>query len=373
MNTNKKLITSESVTAGHPDKVADQISDALLDAFLKQDKESHVAVECLTTTGMVLVAGEVTTTGYVDIQKIVRETLKGIGYTKPEYGIDYEDCAVLNTIHEQSQDINQGTTSKLGKKQGAGDQGIVYGYACDETPELMPMPIMIAHALVRRLAEVRQKNILTYLRPDGKSQVSIEYHNGIPTRAESIVMAVQHDEDIELEKLRNDIYDQIIEPECNNLIDESTKIIINGTGKFVKGGPEADTGLTGRKIIVDTYGGVAHHGGGAFSGKSCDKVDRSGAYAARQVAKSIVANSMADKCEVAISYAIGVAKPTSINFDTFGTEHANRLYIERWVMENFDLTPYGIINGLDLKRPIYKQTAAHGHFGRNEFPWEKVK
>ena len=374
MATNKKTITSESVTCGHPDKICDQISDAILDEFLKKDKESHVAVECLTTTGMVMVAGEVTSEAYVDIQGTVRNTLKQIGYTKPEYGIDYQDCAVLNSIHAQSPDINQGVSRKDPRKQGAGDQGIMYGYACNETSTLMPMPIILAHSLVMQLDACRFGK-LKWLRPDGKSQVSIEYENGKPKRISAIVIAAQHDPDVEKEYMDEEITNEIIAPVCDHLIDKNTKIIINGTGKFVKGGPEADTGLTGRKLAVDTYGGVAHHGAGAMSGKDGTKTDRSGAYIARHVAKHLVAKGMAEKCEVGISYAIGVAEPTSIDIDTFGTSKLGHDVLVRYVKEHFDLTPYGIITGLDLKKPRYFKTARYGHFGREDpnFTWEKIR
>jgi len=367
-------ITSESVTEGHPDKVCDQISDGILDELYKQDPNSRVAVECLTTTGSVHVAGEVTTKGYVDVQKVVRAKLKEIGYTDPRYGIDCDDAGVWVSIHEQSPNISQGVTEGQGedKEQGAGDQGMMYGYACNETKELMPLPIMLAHKLTKRLSYVRKEGIVAHLGPDGKSQVSIMYEDGKPKKATAIVIAQQHTDDSSEQELKEQIMEHVIKPICKDYIDEETKIHINATGAFVIGGPEGDTGVTGRKIIVDTYGGVGRHGGGAFSGKDPSKVDRSGAYAARYVAKNIVAAGLADKCEVELSYCIGVSKPTSINVDCFGTNKIPEEKISELVAKNFDLTPEGIIKTLKLRRPIYQKTATYGHFGRDDpdFTWE---
>ncbi len=370
----RHIITSESVTEGHPDKICDQISDAILDELLRQDPDSRVAVECLTTTGLVVAAGEVTTKGFADVQTIVRKTLKAIGYTDPEFGIDCEDAGVLVSIHGQSPDIAQGVDEKSDKEQGAGDQGMMYGFACTETPELMPFPIILAHKLTRRLAEVRQNSQIPNLGPDGKSQVSVEYQNGQPLRLEAVVIAQQHKNKISEAELKQQILDQVIKPVCGTWLDEQTKVHINATGAFVIGGPEGDSGLTGRKIIVDTYGGVGRHGGGAFSGKDPSKVDRSGAYAARYVAKNIVAAGLADRCEVALSYAIGVAQPTSVNVDCFGTNKIPEDKIVELVRKHFNLTPAGIIEHLKLKQPIYLQTAAYGHFGRTEpgFTWEQT-
>ncbi len=367
-------ITSESVTEGHPDKICDQISDSILDSIYAQDPHSRVAVECLTTTGLVVVAGEITTKGYVDIQGIARRTLKEIGYTNPQYGIDCEDAGVLVSIHGQSPDIAQGVNESEAKEQGAGDQGMMYGYACTETPELMPLPITLAHRLTMKLAEARKKGIISDLGPDGKSQVSVEYHDGVPKRLSAVVIAQQHLEKISEGELRSQIRTVIIDPVCGRWIDENTRIYINATGKFVIGGPEGDSGVTGRKIIADTYGGVGRHGGGAFSGKDPTKVDRSGAYAARYVAKNIVAAGLADKCEVQLSYAIGVAQPTSINVDTFGTNKISEQKIVELVRKHFKLTPKWIIEHLNLRRPIYRKTAAYGHFGREDpdFTWEKT-
>lgn len=366
--------TSESVTEGHPDKIADQISDAILDTLLVQDPYSRVAVEVLTTTGLVVVAGEITTQGYADIQGIARRTLREIGYTNPEFGIDFNDAGVLVSIHGQSADIAQGVNEATNKEQGAGDQGMMYGFATNETPELMPLPIIIAHKLTRRMSEVRKNGVVKGLGPDGKSQVSIEYHDGKPKRISAVVLAQQHTEDISEEKLKEELYERVIKPVCGSMIDNNTTVYINATGKFVIGGPEGDSGVTGRKIIVDTYGGIGRHGGGAFSGKDPSKVDRSGAYAARYVAKNIVAAGLADKCEVQISYAIGVAKPTSINVDCFGTNKVPEAKIVELVHKNFDLRPRAVIEMLDLRRPIYRKTAAYGHFGRNDpdFTWEKT-
>ncbi|MBU0959505.1 MAG: methionine adenosyltransferase [Nanoarchaeota archaeon] len=365
----KKFITSESVTEGHPDKICDQISDAILDNLIVQDPFSRVAVETLVTTGSVHVSGEVTTKGFVDVQSIVRSVLRDIGYTDPAYGMDYEDAGVWVSIHGQSPDISQGVD-----REGAGDQGMMYGYACNETPELMPLPIVLAHRLTKRLAEVRKTGEVRDLGPDGKSQVTIEYVGGRPSRIDVIVIAQQHKKILSEEELRREIYEKVIRVVCGRMMDEQTKVHINATGAFVIGGPEGDTGLTGRKIIVDTYGGVGRHGGGCFSGKDPSKVDRSGAYAARYVAKNIVAAGLAEKCEVALSYAIGVAEPTSVNIDCFGTNKISEERISELVRKYFDLTPKGIINGLDLRKPIYRNAAAYGHFGRNEigFSWERT-
>jgi S-adenosylmethionine synthetase len=369
-------ITSESVTEGHPDKVCDQISDAILDNLLAQDPDSRVAVETMVTTGSVHISGEVTTRGFSDTQRIARQTLKEIGYTDPAFGMDCNDAGVWVSIHEQSPDISQGVTVGAGddKEQGAGDQGMMYGYACNETEELMPLPIVLAHGLTKKLAEVRKSGVIKGLGPDGKSQVSVDYEEGKPKRISAVVVAQQHLEEVSEDLLRTEIMEKVVKPVCGEYIDEATRIHINATGKFVIGGPEGDTGLTGRKIIVDTYGGVGRHGGGAFSGKDPSKVDRSGAYAARYVAKNIVAAGLADKCEVQLSYAIGVAKPTSINIDCFGTNKISEEEIAKAVYDNFDLTPRGIVEGLNLKKPQYLLTAAYGHFGRSDanFSWEKL-
>lgn len=363
-------------------KICDQISDAILDELYRQDPHSRVAVECLTTTGLVVVAGEVTTKGFADVQKIVRQTLKEIGYTDPQYGIDCEDAGVLVSIHSQSPDIAQGVDETEGKEQGAGDQGLMYGFATNETPELMPLPIMLAHSLTRKMAEVRKKGIIDYIGPDGKSQVSVEYEGRKPVRADAIVIAQQHREYVNQHQIRKDIIEKVIKPVFEEwkqktgltLLDDSTRIHINATGKFAIGGPEGDTGVTGRKIIVDTYGGIGRHGGGALSGKDPTKVDRSGAYAARYVAKNIVAAGLADMCEVQISYAIGVAEPTSTSVDTFGTNKIPEEKIVEILKKHFRLTPRWIIDTLNLRRPIYRKTAAYGHFGRTEeeFTWEKT-
>ena len=383
----RRLFTSESVTEGHPDKMCDQISDAILDALMAQDPMSRVACETATTTGMVLVMGEITTNAYVDIQKIVRDTIKEIGYTRGKFGFDAETCGVITAIDEQSTDIAMGVDKALEAKEhtmseeeidaiGAGDQGMMFGYASDETPEYMPYPIALAHKLSRKLTEVRKNGTLPYLRPDGKTQVTVEYdENGVPARLDAVVLSTQHDPEVTQDQIHKDIkkyvFDAII-PE--GMVDEETKFFINPTGRFVIGGPHGDSGLTGRKIIVDTYGGMARHGGGAFSGKDCTKVDRSAAYAARDVAKNIVAAGLAKKCEIQLSYAIGVAHPTSIMVDTFGTGAVEDDKLVEIVRENFDLRPAGIIQMLDLRRPIYKQTAAYGHFGRTDIdlPWEKL-
>ena len=385
--TNRRLFTSESVTEGHPDKICDQISDAILDAILAADPNARVACETTVTTGLVLVAGEVTTTTYVDIKGIVRDTVAEIGYTRGKYGFDAENLAVLVALGEQSPDIAQGVDQALEAREGsmtdeeleaigAGDQGLMFGYACNETPELMPLPISLAHKLARRLTEVRKSGELSYLRPDGKTQVTVEYdENNNPVRVDTIVLSTQHDEDVTLEQIQKDVKEVVIKPVVPaELIDENTKYFINPTGRFVIGGPKGDAGLTGRKIIVDTYGGYARHGGGAFSGKDATKVDRSAAYAARYVAKNIVAAGLADRAEVQLAYAIGVARPVSIAVDTFGTGKVAESKIVEWVRELFDLRPAGIIKMLDLRRPIYKQTAAYGHFGRTDLdvPWEKT-
>ena len=383
----KRLFTSESVTEGHPDKVCDAISDAILDACMAKDPMSRVACETATCTGFVLVTGEITTNADVDIQKVVRDTVKEIGYTKSEYGFDGNTCAVLVAIDEQSSDIAMGVDKALEAKEnkmsdeeieaiGAGDQGMMFGYATNETEEYMPYSIALAHKLAKQLTDVRKNGTLPYLRPDGKSQVSVEYdENGKPIRLEAVVLSTQHDPDVTQEQIHEDIKKHVFDPILpKELLDENTKYFINPTGRFVIGGPHGDAGLTGRKIIVDTYGGYARHGGGAFSGKDCTKVDRSAAYAARYVAKNIVAAGLADQCEIQLSYAIGVAQPTSVRVDTFGTGKVSDEKLVEIVRENFDLRPAGIIRMLDLRRPIYKQTAAYGHFGRNDLdlPWEKL-
>ncbi len=371
----KHLFTSESVTVGHPDKVCDQVSDAILDNLLAQDPNSRVACETLATTGMVLIAGEITTEGYSDFQKIVRETVREIGYTRAHYGFDWETCCVLSTIHEQSPDIAMGVDEKNGHEQGAGDQGLMFGFACRETEELMPMPIMLAHKLVRRLTDVRRQDLLKYLRPDGKSQVTIEYAGDVPKRVEAVVIAAQHDAEVKMGDLRDDIRRLVInEVIPASMMDKNTKFFINGTGRFEQGGPIADTGVTGRKIIVDTYGGVGSHGGGCLSGKDPSKVDRSGSYMARYVAKNVVAAGLADRFEIQFAYAIGVAEPVSLMLDAFGTAKVPEDKIKALIRAHFPLTPKGMIKHLDLKRPIYKKTAAFGHFGRTEpeFTWERT-
>ncbi|UOD34861.1 methionine adenosyltransferase [Deferribacteraceae bacterium V6Fe1] len=369
MSERKFVFTSESVTEGHPDKVADQISDAILDAMLKDDPYSRVACETMVTTGLAIVAGEVTTRTYVDIPELVRETVKEIGYTRAKYGFDYETCGVITTIDKQSPDIAMGVDTG-----GAGDQGLMFGFACDETEELMPLPIMLAHKICMKLAEVRKKDILPYLRPDGKSQVTIEYEGNKPLRVDTVVVSTQHSPDVKLKDLKEDVIEKVIKEVIpSHLLDaENITYHINPTGRFVIGGPMGDCGLTGRKIIVDTYGGSGRHGGGCFSGKDPSKVDRSAAYAARWVAKNIVASGIAKRCEIQLAYAIGVARPVSILVNTFDTAIIPDVEIEKIVKQLFDLTPKGIMDALDLRRPIYKQTAAYGHFGREIFPWEKT-
>ncbi len=368
------LFTSESVTEGHPDKICDQISDAILDEYLKQDPDSRVAVETLTTTGIVLVAGEVTSKARFDIQDVVRKTIREIGYDNPQYGFDADSCSVLVSLHAQSPDISQGVTATDNKDQGAGDQGLMFGYATNETQELMPMPILLAHKLTKRLADARKKKELSWARPDGKSQVTVEYENGKPKSVEAIVISSQHSEEITNEQIKKEIIDKVIKPVLGNLWNDKIKIHINPTGRFVIGGPPGDAGLTGRKIIVDTYGGMGRHGGGAFSGKDPSKVDRSACYMCRYVAKNIVAAGLADKCEVQVAYAIGVAEPVSLMVNTFETNKIPEEQIENIVRKNFDLRPSSIVSQLKLKNPIYRKTAAYGHFGRNdtEFTWEKT-
>jgi len=368
------LFSSESVTEGHPDKVCDQISDAILDEFLRQDADSRVAVESMITSGIVFVAGEVTSKGKTDVKKIVRETIRSIGYDKSDYGFDCDSCSVLCSLHEQSPDISMGVSASTDKEQGAGDQGLMFGFATSETPELMPLPITIAHQLSMRLAQVRKKKELDWIRPDGKSQVSVVYEDGVPKRIDSVVISTQHSPDIGMSQLREEVINKVIKPVCASWMDSQTKFLVNPTGRFVIGGPPGDTGLTGRKIIADTYGGMGRHGGGAFSGKDPSKVDRSACYMARYVAKNIVAAGLAKKCEVQVAYAIGVAEPISVMIETFGTGKMPEEDIEATVRKNFDMRPAGIIKTLDLKRPIYHQTAAYGHFGRNNpsFTWENT-
>lgn len=382
----RKLFTSESVTEGHPDKIADQISDGVLDAIISQDPMARVACETSVTTGLVLVAGEITTNCYVDIPKVVRETIKGIGYTRAKYGFDGDTCAVLTSIDEQSPDIAMGVNRALEARTGemsdaeieaigAGDQGMMFGFATDETPEYMPMPISLAHGLTRRLAEVRKTRLLPYLRPDGKSQVTVEYEDGRPVRVDTVVIATQHRPDVEMETLHRDVLEHVIKAVIpGEFLDQKTRYFVNPTGRFVIGGPQGDAGLTGRKIIVDTYGGMARHGGGAFSGKDPTKVDRSAAYAVRYVAKNLVAAGLASRCEVQVAYAIGVAQPVSIMLETFGTGKVSEEVLINLIRKHFDLRPAGIIQELNLRRPIYKQVAAYGHFGRLDLdlPWEKT-
>ncbi len=370
------LFTSESVTEGHPDKMCDHISDAILDECLRQDPQSRVGVETCSKTGMVMVAGEITTKANLNIPKIVRQSLKEIGYTKSSHGIEHETCAVLVHLEEQSPDISQGVTEGAGEfqEQGAGDQGMMFGYACNETKELMPLPIQLAHRLTERLALIRKIGEIPYFGPDGKSQVTVEYENDKPKRVETVVISNQHAEGIDHSTIKRDVLEKVIRPICKDLIDENTKIFINPTGSFVRGGPYADAGLTGRKIIVDTYGGMGRHGGGAFSGKDPTKVDRSAAYAARYIAKNIVAAGLAEKCEVQLAYAIGVAEPVSINVNTFGTGKINDERLSELARKHFPTKPHDILKVLNLRRPIYKKTAAYGHFGRDDedFTWEKT-
>jgi S-adenosylmethionine synthetase len=368
------LFTSESVTEGHPDKVCDQISDAILDEFLKQDPESRVAVETLTTTGIVVVAGEVTSRAKFDVQDVVRKTLREIGYDDPQLGFDADSCSVLVSLHSQSPDISQGISSTENKEQGAGDQGLMFGYATNETEEMMPMPIMLAHKLTKRLAEVRKSKLLPWVRPDGKSQVTVEYEDGKPKKLETIVIATQHSPEVNNEQIKKEIIEKVVKPVCGKYWNDKIKVHVNPTGRFVIGGPPGDAGLTGRKIIVDTYGGMGRHGGGAFSGKDPSKVDRSACYMCRYIAKNIVAAGLAERCEVQVAYAIGVAEPVSLMVSTFDTSKIPEEQIENLVRKHFDMRPAAIISQLQLKRPIYRKTAAYGHFGRNEpeFSWEKT-
>ena len=368
------LFTSESVTEGHPDKICDQVSDSILDEIISQDPDSRVAVEAMTTTGIVFVAGEVTSTAKFDAQDVVRRTVRNIGYDGLKHGFDGNSCAVLTSIHEQSPDISMGVSKNEDGVQGAGDQGLMFGYATSETPELMPLPITLAHKLTMRLAAVRKEGTLDWIGPDGKSQVSVIYEDAVPKNIDTVVVSTQHTEDVSISQVREEIISKVIKPICDDLINNSTRFLVNPTGRFVIGGPMGDTGLTGRKIIADTYGGMGRHGGGAFSGKDPSKVDRSACYMARYIAKNIVSSGLASKCEVQLAYAIGVAEPVSIMVDTFNTGKINEEKIESQVREIFDTTPLGIIETLRLKRPIYKKTAAYGHFGRNDpdFSWEKT-
>jgi S-adenosylmethionine synthetase len=368
----RTIFTSESVTEGHPDKICDQISDSLLDEFIRLDPDSRVAVEAMTTTGIVFVAGEVTSRGKFDQQHIIRKTIKEIGYDQPQYGFDSETCSVLVSIHEQSPDISMGIGKNGSMEQGAGDQGLMFGYATNETPELMPLPISVAHKLTMKLSNVRKKKELDWVWPDGKSQVSVVYEDNKPIRIETVLISTQHSPDVQLSQLREEIIQRVAKPVCGDWVDSTTKFLVNPTGRFVVGGPPGDTGLTGRKVIADTYGGMGRHGGGAFSGKDPSKVDRSACYLARYVAKNVVAANLAQRCEVQIAYAIGVAAPVSVMVDTFGTGRLSESQIEERVKKYFDMRPAAIIDYLDLKKPIYKKTAAYGHFGRNEpgFTWE---
>jgi len=366
------LFTSESVTEGHPDKLSDQISDTVLDAILKDDRYGRVACEVATGMGYVIVGGEITTTTWIDVNNLVRNVVRDIGYDKPEYGFDYHTLAIFNVIHPQSPDIARGVRKTATKKQGAGDQGMMTGYACDETPELMPLPIMLAHRLAMRLAEVRKEEVLPYLRPDGKTQVTCEYKDGKPKRLEAVVIAAQHDPDVKLKKLRREIIKEVVRPVCKEYLDKRTKYYINNTGRFVIGGPVADAGMTGRKIIADTYGGMGSHGGGAFSGKDPTKVDRTAAYMARYMAKNIIKAGLAKRCEIQLAYVIGGIKPLSLMINTYGTGQVDEQKICTACKKVFDLSPGGMIKQLNLLHPIYRKTSCYGHFGRREFPWEKT-
>src|SRR3989338_2544157 len=371
-NKQNFLFTSESVTAGHPDKICDQIADGILDAVLAQDSHGRVAIECLTKTGFIVIAGEVTTTAQVDFQEVARKTIANIGYDNTELGLDGKTCGILLAVSKQSPDIARGVNEGIEKEQGAGDQGLMFGYATNETPEYMPLPIILANKLTKRLAEVRKYKELLYLRPDGKSQVTVEYENGLPKRVDAVVISTQHSPTVDYETLKQEVMEKVIKPICLDYLDENTKFFINPTGQFIVGGPVADAGVTGRKIIVDTYGGFSRHGGGAFSGKDPSKVDRSAAYYCRYAAKNIVAAGLAERCEIQVSYAIGVAKPVSILVETFGTNIIPEEEIVALVKKHFDFRPKEIIQQLDLLRPIYQKTATYGHFGRVEFPWEKL-